>query len=218
MDKKKYRLSDGLGRQNIVLMSGIAIAPVAVAATSLENAFAISMALTIVAFLSVSVCRFIPRKVVYTIRVIVYALIAGAALIPTYLAVRAFYGQDVLDSIGVYLPILAVNPLILTKTETRFSHRPFHLMLLELAGYVTGFNLVCIAVGLVRELLVYGRAGGFVVSDRIGVPAASTVFGGLIIVGVSAGLFRWIYNQSKQRRKRKHTQVKLPAFEESEVS
>jgi electron transport complex protein RnfE len=203
MVKSNYQLSDGLVRQNIVLMSATAIGPVAACATNYDNAVALSVGFTVIAFISVCLCRLVPKKIVYTIRVIIYTLIAGLAFIPAYLAVREFYGQEMIDSLGVYLPVLAVNPLILTKTETRFSLRPFHLMTFELAGYVTGFNLACIGIGIARDVLVNGQIGGFEVSPGFSVPALSTAFGGLIIIGVSAGLFRRLYNQSKERQAKK---------------
>jgi len=200
MEKSKYRLSDGLVRQNIVLMSATAIAPVAACATNYDNAVAISVGFTIISFISVFLCRFVPKKIVYTIRVIIYALIAGLAFIPAYLAVREFYGQDMIDTLGVYLPVLVVNPLILTKTETRFSLRPPLLMTFELAGYITGFNAVCITIGIVRDLLVNNKIGNLEVGIGFAIPAMSTTFGGLVLVGVAAGLFRWLYNQNKERQ------------------
>ena len=113
-EKSNLRLSDGLVRQNIVLMSATAIGPVAACATNYENALALSVGFTIIAFVSVILCRLVPKKIVYTIRVIIYALIAGVAFIPAYLAVREFYGQEIVAALGVYFPVLVVNPLILT--------------------------------------------------------------------------------------------------------
>jgi electron transport complex protein RnfE len=201
--KSQLRLSDGLVRQNIVLMSGTAIAPVAACAVNFQNALALSVGFTVIAFFGVFLCRFVPKKIVYTIRVIIYALIAGLAFIPAYLAVSVFYGTEVAQGLGVYLPVLAVNPLILTKTETRFSLRPAHLMTLELAGYITGFNVVCLLVGIARDIFTNGRIGNFEVYFGFAIPALSATFGGLITVGITAGLFRWLYNQSKARKAKK---------------
>lgn len=197
------RLTDGLVRHNIVLMSGTAIAPVAACATDYHNALALSVGFTIISLISILLCWFIPKKIGYTIRVTLYALIAGLAYIPAYMTLNAFYGEEIIRGLGVYLPILAVNPLILTKTETRFSLRPFHLMTLELAGYITGFNLVCLSVGIIRDILTNRRVGNFEFDMGFDIPALSTTFGGLILVGVLAGLSRWLYNQSKERKIKK---------------
>jgi electron transport complex protein RnfE len=196
----RYQLSDGLIKQNIVLMSSTAVAPVAVCATNFENALAISVGFTMIAFLSVLLCRLIPKKIVYTIRITIYAVIAGLAFIPTYIALTHLYGEEIVRGLGVYLPILAVNPLILTKTETRFSLRPPHLMMLELSGYITGFNVVCLSIGILRDILTNRKIAGFELDAGFAIPALSTTFGGLIVVGVMAGLFRYLYNSSKERK------------------
>ncbi|MCL2071645.1 MAG: hypothetical protein FWH07_05355 [Oscillospiraceae bacterium] len=208
-EKGRERLSDGLVRQNIVLMSSIAIAPVAACATNYENALALSVGFTVIAFFSVLICRFIPQNIVYTIRIIIYAIVAALVFIPAYMLLEFLYGSEVATGLGVYLPILAVNPLILTKTETRFRLRPLHLMTLELAGYITGFNLVCIGVGIARDILINRRIANFNVDLGFTVPAASTTFGGFIIVGIAAGLFRWLYNQSKERQSKKAEKEKV---------
>ncbi|MCL2633468.1 MAG: NADH:ubiquinone oxidoreductase subunit RnfE [Oscillospiraceae bacterium] len=203
MEKSNLRLSDGLIRQNIVLMSGIAIAPVAARANTFENGLALAFAFTLVAFFSIFICRLIPKKIVYTIRVIIYALIAGVVLIPVHLLVTLVFGEAMTAGLGLYLPILAVNPLILTKTETRFCLRPIHIMMVELLGYIAGFNVVCILVGLLRDIFVNGRIGWMTVDLGFHIPAIETTFGGLIVVGVMAGLFRALYNRSKQIKAKK---------------
>lgn len=199
-NNNKERLSDGLVRQNIVLMSGVAIAPVAVCATNYQNALALCVGFTIIAFFSVLLCRFVPQNIVYTIRVTIYTLIAGLVYIPAYIAVERIYGPEVIANLGVYLPVMAVNPLILSKTETRFRLRSLPLMSLELAGFITGFNIVCLGVGIVRDILTNRRIGNFDFDLGFAVPALSTAFGGFMIVGILAGVFRKRYTVSKQKQ------------------
>ncbi|MCL1903039.1 MAG: hypothetical protein FWF94_01310 [Oscillospiraceae bacterium] len=203
MDKSRERLSDGLIRQNIVLMSGAAIAPVAACANNYDNAVILAVGFSMIAFFSIIICRFIPQNIVYTIRIIIYALIAGLVYIPTHIVLTLLYGAAAVEALGVYLPILAVNPLILTKTETRFRLRPIFMMTLELAGYITGFNLVCLAVGITRDILINRRIGNFDFDLGFTVPAISTTFGGFIVVGLMAGIFRWRYNKSKEQKVKK---------------
>ena len=200
--KNVYRLSDGLTRQNIVLMSGIAIAPVAMCATNYDSAIILSVGFTMIAFLSVLLCRFVPKHISYMVRVVLYALIAGVVYIPTYLYLVYAYGAEAVAALGVYLPLLTVNPLILSKTETRFRLRPLPMMTLELAGYLTGFNVVCIAVGTARDILANGRIGIYEVEFGLSIPAVSTGFGGLLLIGIAAGVFRWWYNRMRAREER----------------
>jgi len=203
MPQSKQHLLDGLSRQNIVLMSGIAIAPVAAAAVNFENSLALALGFSVIAFLSVFLCRFVPKKIVYTIRVIIYAVIGGLAYIPAYILLQSVFGESVVSGLGVYLPTLAVNPLILTKTETRFCLRPIHLMTVELLGYIAGFDIVCVFVGIMRDILINNRVGWLTVEPGFDIPAFGTVFGGLMAVGVLAGLFRALYDANKRKKARK---------------
>lgn len=200
MPRNKQHLLDGLVRHNVVLMSGIAIAPVAAGAVNFESSLALALGFSVIALVSVFICRFIPKKIVYTIRVIIYAVIAGLVYIPALMLLNMIFGEDVTTGLGVYLPVLAVNPLILAKTETRFCLRPAHLMLIELLGYIAGFDAVCVIVGISRDVLTNGRIGWATAELGFYIPALETVFGGLMFVGVSAGLFRALYDESKRKK------------------
>jgi electron transport complex protein RnfE len=194
-NKLKARPSDGFFRQNIVLMSGLLIGPVIAGATNFMNAAAISVVFTIITFFSVALCRFIPRQMVYTVRIIAYALVASALYIPALLACRFLLGEEVTVSVGVYLPILVVNHVILSKTETRFFHLPYFQMLIDAIGYIAGFVFVCLLTGIIRDIFVNNAVGAFSIETRISMPALETTFGGFIIVGVLAGICRAIYNR-----------------------
>ena len=55
---------DGIFRQNIVLMSGLVTAPIIVAATTAERALILTISFFMISYLSILVCRYIPRKIV----------------------------------------------------------------------------------------------------------------------------------------------------------
>ncbi|MDR1753962.1 MAG: NADH:ubiquinone oxidoreductase subunit RnfE [Eubacterium sp.] len=197
----KGRISDGLWRQNVVLMSGLLISPVAAGAVNFENALAITLVFSIVTFFTVFVCRLISRKIVYTLRIILYALIAALFYIPAVLAIDKLAGPSMAASVGIYLPILVVNPVILNKSETRFYLMPVKDMMPELIGYVLGFDIVCLGVGTFRDIIVNGRIGWLRLNTGFSVPALETTFGGLIMVGVLAAAARCIFNNIRNRRK-----------------
>ncbi|MCL2087373.1 MAG: NADH:ubiquinone oxidoreductase subunit RnfE [Oscillospiraceae bacterium] len=197
-EKTKGSLSDGLWRQNVVLVSGLLIGPVAAGATNFENAVAIALVFTPLTLLTVLACRLIPRKIVYTVRVILYALVAALFYIPTIIMAEHLVGSAVVTSVGIYLPILMVNPVILTKSETRFYLMPLKDMLPELLGYVLGFGIVCITTGLIRDIAVNGRIGWFRLDTDFSIPAMETTFGGFIMLGIAAAVVRQIMNRKKE--------------------
>jgi electron transport complex protein RnfE len=196
----KCQPADGLVRQNIVLMSGLLIGPVIAGAVDFESAAAISVVFAMITFFSVALCRFVPRKLVYTVRIIIYALVASAFYIPAYIACQYLMGEEAVIKAGVYLPVLVVNHVILSKTETRFFHLPYLTMLLEALGYIAGFVAVCMLTGIIRDIFVNSAIGGFYVHAGFEIPALETTFGGFIIVGVLAGLLRALYNYTQKRK------------------
>ena len=147
MSRKQASLSDGLIKQNIVLMSGALIAPVIAAATNFEKAAIICMIFSAVTFVTVLICRFIPRKIVYTLRIIIYALVASIVYMPVF-AFLNYYYQLQIDWAGVYIPILVANPLILSKTESRFYLRPIRPMIADVIMYILGFDFACMKSGI----------------------------------------------------------------------
>jgi electron transport complex protein RnfE len=181
-------------------MSGLLIGPVIAGAVNFESAAAISVVFSIVTFFSVALCRLIPRRMVYTLRIIVYALFASALYIPALLACRFLFGEDVVVGVGVYLPILVVNHVILSKTETRFFHLPYGQMLLDALGYIGGFVAVCMLTGVIRDILVNNAIGTLSIETRLSLPALETTFGGFILVGVLAGICRALYNYSNNKK------------------
>ncbi|MCL1823317.1 MAG: NADH:ubiquinone oxidoreductase subunit RnfE [Oscillospiraceae bacterium] len=198
--KIKARPSDGFVRQNIVLMSGLLTGPVIAGAKDFESAAAISIVFVIITFFSVAFCRLVPRKLVYTLRIILYAIVASALYIPAVLACEYLMGEEAVLRAGIYLPVLVVNHVILSKTETRFFQLSYGQMLIDTAGYIGGFVCACFATGIIRDLLVNARIGMIEIETGFDVPALETTFGGFIVVGVLAGLCRALYNRSQNQR------------------
>lgn len=195
--EKKISLKDGLFKQNIVLMSGLLTAPVIAGATTLMKSLAVCLVFSLVSFLTITVCRAVPRKIAYTLRVIFYSFTASAFYIPVYLFAKAVFGASVIESAGVYLPILVTNALILSKTEARFYGEPIPDMILDSAVFILGFDGACILVGALREILSAGTLGGNYLPLPFTIPALETTFGGFLFVGILAGMFRGIYNHRK---------------------
>lgn len=196
--ENRINLRDGLIKQNMVFMSGMLIAPVIACATTLAKSLALCFVFSVVSFAAILLCRLIPRTIVYTVRVTLYTVAAAVFYIPAAVLAGLIFGEQVITSAGVYLPILVTNSLILSKTETRFYLEPYGNMVKDVLAFIVGFDLACAASGLLRELLASGRIGGAEVPVLFTIPALETTFGGFLFVGIGAGLFRAVYNRSKK--------------------
>lgn len=197
--ENKISLKDGFIKQNMVFMSGILIAPVIACGSSFMKSLAICFVFSLVTFFAIIICRFIPRTIVYTIRVILYSLVASILYIPAVLLAEVLFGESLIATVGVYLPILVTNSLLLSKTETRFFHESMKRMILDVLCFIGGFDAACIFTGFVRELLADSRLFGYEIDTLFTVPALETTFGGFLFVGIGAGICRAIYNHKKNK-------------------
>ena len=187
-------------RQNIVLMRGLVTAPVIVAATTMERAVVLVVSFFLLSYASILLCRFIPRRIVYTVRILLYAVVAAAMYIPTMICLEYLF-PDVLSGVALYVELLVVNSFLLAKTETRFYLKPYSEMVIDALIYVAGYAIVALMVGGIREILAYGTIYGFHLSEPI-MPAAKSPFFGFILVGVLAAFCRGLSGKRAPRKER----------------
>ena len=200
---RKARLSDGIIKQNPVLMSGLFAVPVIGAATSWESALAVCYMFSVITPVSVGLCRLLPKKIAFAIRIVLYALIASLVYVPVVLTAQLIFTAGITESISLYLAVIVTSPLILTKTESRFFLRPPLQMFKDVIGFVIGFDLACLLVGIIRDILTDNIVGNFIVPLSFQMPSMNSVYGGFSLVGVLAGLFRAFYNKfGKKKAKR----------------
>ena len=179
---------DGMFRQNIVLMSGLVTAPIIVAATSGERAVVLVLSFFLMSYTSILICRFIPRKIVYTVRTLLYAAVAAMMFIPTVLLLEAWFPETT-KSVMLYIELLTVNSLLLAKTESRFYLKPYGEMIVDAFIYVLGYAVAAFIVGIVRELLAFGTLFGIHCFEPL-MPAAKSPFFGFFLVGMLAAVCR----------------------------
>lgn len=199
-------LFDGLAKQNVVLMTGIVNAPVIIAATTFKKGVVIALAFAIISFLTILTCSFVPKRIVYTLRVIIYALVGSVYYIPTVLLLEQIFPLTV-ELIGIYMPLIITNALIFSKTESRFYLETRFKMVFDVFFFAVGFGAVCVLTGGFREIICYGTFAGIKILD-ISISAFESPFGGFILVGIMAGMFRAFYNYLRNRRIRLNEQMK----------
>lgn len=191
---------DGLFRQNIVLMSGLVTAPIVVAATSFERALVLTLSFLMISYSSILICRFIPREIVYTVRIICYVGVAAVMYIPTALLMNLLFPETA-QAVSIYIEILVVNSLILAKTESRFYLMPYREMAVDALVYILGYAMAAFVVGIIREFLAFGSLFGLRVCDAP-MPAAKTPFFGFILLGILAAVCRCITTRRRKRSER----------------
>lgn len=186
-------------KRNPVLAAGMVIAPVVVFANTLMNAFTLIISFSCITFLTLLISSFVPQKIVYTIRIILYTLIGAIVYIPTTIFLDTIM-HDQIANMGVYFPLLITNSLIISRSETTFFAENKGKMVLDIIFSILGYDIAVLLIGFVRELISTGEINGNILAVPVTLPGFAYPYGGFIILGIIAALLRgiiWIANKVK---------------------
>lgn len=186
---------------NPVLVNGLTLAPVAVAAIYLKNAVAISIIMAVVTIPTLVVSSFIKQRVELCHRIPIYALTSAACYAGAIAIVRIAL-PGTLDTTGIYLPLLVTNTIIVMRAEAFGIRNKTRWVLLDAIIQALGYAFVICVVGLVREYIGNGTIWGSVTDNPLPIKGILMPFGGFILIGLFAALYQYITNHSKDRRMR----------------
>lgn len=194
---KKNSIFDGLIKENTVLAGFMVISPVIVCGNTVMNALAIIYVFSAITFLSVLIGSFIPKKLPYGLKIIIYALIASAVYIPANLTAKEFF-PDVIQRTGIYFMLASVNSLITVQAEAKFYRMTKGKMIISLISHILGFDAVMLIISAIREILAYGTFCGRIVDAEILISGLGSPFGGFIVLGLMCGIYRGICSALKR--------------------
>lgn len=183
---------------NPVIMQGLGLAPVVVAATNLQNAVILAVAVILLLTPTRMLATLICRHVGDGFRAIVYVLTAGFLYVGVSYLMDQFLFGTAMNAVGIYLPLLVLEPLIIK----RYGSAQRELVFTSFKkGMITtiGFCLVLFLMAGLRELLATGMLGGVAFFKRGVLPMASMPAGGFILLGLVAALWRAGVNAFKKR-------------------
>lgn len=176
----------GLWKENPVLVLLLGMCPTLGVTSSATNGLGMGVATMFVLFGSnvvVSVIRsIVPKK----IRIPVYIVIIATFVTIIDLAMQAYAPKELYDALGLFIPLIVVNCVVLGRAEAFASKNGVGKSILDALGMGLGFTLALVALGGVREFL----AGGSLFQIKL-IPAWTTDFmlwtsapGAFIILGL----------------------------------
>ena len=194
MDQLMHR--DRIFFNNPVFLQGLGLAPIVVAATTLHNALVLGLAVLLLLTPTRVLACVLTRRCPLRFRGAFYALTAAVLYIAVWFIETAVFGVGV-QTVGLYLPLLVVEPIILKRYERPQGEHPATALRKGLITTV-GFLLALFLVAALRELLGAGALAGHVFSTRPVLPLAALSCGGFFLVGVLAALWRWFRSVFKR--------------------
>jgi len=149
----------GLSDQNPGLVQMLGLCPLLAVSTSLGNGLGLGLATLGVLIASnlgaALVGRFLPPE----IRIAVFVLLIAALFTAVDLTLAAWL-PGLHAALGIFLPLIVTNCLLLARAEAFASRQPVGHALLDGLAMGMGFLLVLVALGSVREVLGHGSLGG----------------------------------------------------------
>jgi len=188
----------GILKKNPVLGLVLGLCPTLAITTRVENALGMSLAFTFVIVLSnllISLLkRFIPRDV----RIPTFIVIIASFVTIVEMLIHG-YSPSLYEQLGIFLPLITVNCIVLGRAEAFASKRPVSETLLDTLGMSVGFSLAILVISFLRELFGTGKVvvfgyqviPGILSSPPVGMilpPGAFLVMGILLAVMKKAGV------------------------------
>lgn len=186
--KFSERLKAGVLLDNPVFMQTIGLCPALATTTSLSNAIGMGVAATVVLICSnvvISLLRkFIPDK----IRIAAFISIIATFVTLIQMLLNA-YIPSLAASLGLFLPLIVVNCIILGRAEAYASKNKVLPSAIDGIVMGLGFTFALVLMGFVRELLGAGTIGAGIIGEKgiqlISQPAVMMILpaGGFLAMG-----------------------------------
>ena len=189
---------DRIFLNNPVIMQGMGLAPLVVAATTARNALMLSVAVILLLTPVRVIAALLARTGYYRFRGLIYCLTSATVYIGVYYALQAIFDVEILQ-LGIYLPLLVVEPLIIKRYERPQKER---LVTALKKGLRTtcGYVLVLMLMGCLQEVLttatLFDHAIPRIPADLF--PMASLPAGGFLLLGVVCAVWRSAVNRYKK--------------------
>lgn len=182
MKKNKLSiLTNGIIKENPVLVLVLGTCPTLATTTSAINGLGMGVAATAVLVFSNLLISLLKSVIPDKVRIPCYIVVIAGLVTVVQMLVQA-YAIDLYNALGVFLPLIVVNCIILGRAEMFASKNSPLDSALDGLGMGMGFTLTLFMMGSIRELLGSGSIFGVsVLSTPIAIFGVAP--GGFIVFG-----------------------------------
>lgn len=206
MDIKK-QLRDGLLTQNPVLVQLLGMCSTMAITTTLFNGIGMGLCVTIILICSNVVISLLRKVIPSKIRIAAYVVVIAGFVTIVDLLMQA-YLPSLSESLGIFIPLIVVNCIILGRAEAFASKNSVAASALDGVFQGLGYTIVLVIMCVVREFLGSGTFGGGILGvDGAGIqilpeqfPAMMMILpvGGFLTLGVLIAVVQYFLNKSKK--------------------
>ncbi|GAA0779384.1 electron transport complex subunit E [Clostridium subterminale] len=179
------RLKTGIITENPVFIQVLAMCPTLAVTSSVKNAAGMALAATVVLIGSNAVISLIRKLVPDKIRIPAYIVVIATFVTLIQFLLQA-YIPDLYKSLGIFLPLIVVNCVILGRAEAYASKNKVIPSIFDAIGMGLGFGLAIVILATFREVLGNGTFYGFQILPKSYIPAMvmTSAPGAFITLGI----------------------------------
>ena len=182
-------ISSGIVKNNPTFVLVLGMCPTLAVSTRAMNGIGMGLSTTAVLILSNLMISLLRRVIPDGVRMPAYIVIIATFVTIVQLVLQA-YVPALYKSLGIFIPLIVVNCIILGRAESYASKNNALLSVFDGIGMGLGFTLALTIIGLVRELFGSGSAFGVVIMPEFYEPIAILVMapGAFFVLALLAAL------------------------------
>ena len=212
----KKQFKEGLLTKNPVLVQLLGMCSTLAITTSLFNGIGMGLSVTLILICSNVLISALRKVIPSQIRIAAYITIIAGFVTIVDLAMQAFL-PDLSESLGVFIPLIVVNCIILGRAEAFASKNGVLASAVDGLCQGIGYTVALVVVCIVRELLGAGTFGGGLLNNGEGIriipegyPAMQLVMpvGGFLTLGFVIAGFQWLMKHLRARDVKKEAAKK----------
>jgi electron transport complex protein RnfE len=187
MGKNLKYFTDGILKNNPTFVLVLGMCPTLATTTSAVNGMGMGVATMFVLVMSNIVISLLKNVIPDKVRIPAFIVVISSFVTVVQLLMQA-YVQDLYNTLGVFIPLIVVNCIILGRAEAFASKHNVWESALDGFGSGLGFTLALTFIGMVREVLGSGSVFGLDIWQGDGAlvfilsPGAFFVLGYLMII------------------------------------
>ena len=169
MNKCAERLFNGLVKENPTFVLMLGMCPTLAVTTSAMNGVGMGLTTTVVLVMSNMLISMLRKIIPDSVRMPAFIVVVASFVTIVQFLLEGFL-PSLYDSLGLYIPLIVVNCIILGRAESYASKNPVLPSLFDGIGMGLGFSVALTCIGGVREILGAGELFGFRVMPDSYVP------------------------------------------------
>ena len=193
------QLKEGLLTQNPVLVQLLGMCSTLAITTSVFNGLGMGVSVMIVLTCSNVVISLLRKIIPDQIRIAAYIVVIAGFVTMIDLLLQAFF-EDISNSLGVFIPLIVVNCIILARAESFASKNKVLPAAVDGICQGIGYTLVLLVMSAIRELLGSGSlAGSQIFPAEYGAMMVVMPVGGFLTLGCLIALMQWAQDRAANK-------------------